>query len=117
MDPIALGFASYVAYNIGTGVVQHDPIETPHHHYAEVQCIDEGHSWPGFLVDETVAQVRTSEFVLCIEEKVNVQLQEKLEIRMKSDLRLKEIEQRLKEIFEKRDRLIEESKKEKVNGI
>ena len=70
-----------------------------------------------FLVDDTVAQVRTSEFVLCIEEKVNAQLQEKLEIKMKSDLRLREIEDRLKEIFEERDRLMEQSKKETINGI
>lgn len=107
MDPLSVGFVSVIVYNMAMGI-QHDPKESPEHHYAEIQCMDEGHSWPGLLVDEEVAQVRASEFVLCIEEKVNRQLQNQLETKMKSDLRLREIEVRLQEIFKERERLMKE---------
>ena len=48
MDPLSVGFVSVIAYNMAMGI-QHDPKQSPEHHYAEIQCLDEGHSWPGLL--------------------------------------------------------------------
>ena len=110
MDPLMLGFVSTAMYNIATGYAedQADMNRTPHHHYAEVQCIDEGHSWPGYFVPELEAQLRTSEFVLCIESKVNEHMANRFMIELRSQERLLEIEAALKELMQERENLMKE---------
>ena len=38
---------------------------------AEIHCITEGFSWPGYLTSEKAAQLQTSEMILCIETEIN----------------------------------------------
>ena len=110
MDPLMLGFVSTIAYSMASGYNEdlNDLNHTPHHSYAEIQCMDEGHSWPGYFVPELEAQVRTSEFVLCIETKVNDHMENKLWYELKSQERLLEIETALKQLMSEREELIKE---------
>lgn len=73
---------------------------------AEIHCITEGYSWPGYLTSDRNAQLQTSEMILCIETKINELVTlAKVENEV-IDTRLLEIENALKALMEERDRIL-----------
>ena len=82
-----------------------EPYST-HFSGAEIHCITEGYSWPGFLTGEKAAQLQTSEMVLCIETEINNRVAiAKIEEEGHAH-RLLEIEEALQQLMQERENLI-----------
>lgn len=73
---------------------------------AEIHCITEGYSWPGYLTSEKAAQLQTSEMILCIETEINERVTLAQVENEAIDTRLLEIENALKALMEERDRIL-----------
>lgn len=73
---------------------------------AEIHCITEGFSWPGYLTGEKAAQLQTSEMVLCIETEINERVTLAQVENEVIDTRLLEIENALKALLKERDSII-----------
>ena len=82
-----------------------EPYST-HFSGAEIHCITEGYSWPGFLTGEKAAQLQTSEMVLCIETEINERVTLAQVENEAIDTRLLEIENALRALMEERDAII-----------
>ena len=82
-----------------------EPYST-HFSGAEIHCITEGYSWPGFLTGEKAAQLQTSEMVLCIETEINERVTLAQVENEAIDTRLLEIENALKALMKERDAII-----------
>ena len=73
---------------------------------AELYCLGEGLSYPGFLTPEKEAQLQTSEMVLCIEMQINeLMLEDQLEEQGRQH-RLYEIEESLQKLMKERENLL-----------
>ena len=73
---------------------------------AEIFCLGEGFSWPGYLTSERNAQLQTSEMILCIETEINQRVALAVQEDEVLNTRLLEIENALKALMEERDTLI-----------
>ena len=73
---------------------------------AEIHCITEGYSWPGFLTGERAAQLQTSEMVLCIEKEINNRVLADVKEVNETNTRLLEIELMLQKLMDERKSLL-----------
>ena len=73
---------------------------------AEIDCLGEGYSWPGFLTGEKAAQLQTSEMVLCIETNINKRVAMQSEQDKELNNRLLEIEEALQKLMLERDKIL-----------
>ena len=73
---------------------------------AELYCLGEGQSYPGFLTPEKEAQLQTREMELCIEMQINeLMLEDQLEEQGRQH-RLYEIEESLQKLMKEREALL-----------
>ena len=76
-----------------------------HFSAAEIHCIGEGYTWPGFLTGEKASQLQTSEMILCIEEAINNQIEIQQIVDDGHKHRLLEIEEALQKLMLERQAL------------